>query len=67
MPYDISLCDSKGNELCGSDGHFNIDKRFGLTRIHSEVTEYRSRFQKNFPHKFSHWTHFKFRGMIHKI
>jgi len=67
MSYDISLCDSKGNELCGSEGYFNIDKRFGLARIHSVVFEYRSRFETNFPHKFSHWTHFKFQGMIRKI
>jgi hypothetical protein len=67
MAYDISLCDAKGIDSCGSDGHFNIDKRFGLARIHSEVFEYRSRFEKNFPHKFEQWTHFKYCGRIYKI
>lgn len=67
MPYDITLCDVNGNELCGSDGNFNIDKRFGLARIRSEVFSYRARFEANFPHKFSHWAHFKYRGQIYKI
>lgn len=67
MAYDIELCDKNGKTLCGSDGNFNIDKRFGIARIRSEVFNYRSRFEQNFNHKFSFWTHFKFRGQLFQI
>jgi hypothetical protein len=67
MSYDIELCNDKGMSLCGSDGHFNIDKRFGLTRVRMEVREYRERFKKNFSHKYEHWTHFRFHGRIYTI
>lgn len=67
MAYDIELCDKNGNTLCGSDGNFNIDKRFGLFRIRQEVLNYRERFRINFSHKYEHWTHFKYRGQIYPI
>lgn len=67
MSYDIELCDKFGNTLCGSDGNFNIDKRFGISRIRLHVKEYRERFQKNFSHKFEFWTHFKYRGNLYQI
>lgn len=67
MSYDIELCDKDGNTLCGSDGNFNIDKRFGLERIHETVREYRERFKTNFLHKYEHWTHFKYHGRMYKI
>lgn len=67
MSYDIELCDKFGNTLCGSDGNFNIDKRFGISRIRLHVKEYRERFQKNFSRKFEFWTHFKYRGKLYQI
>ena len=67
MAYDISLCNDKGETLCGSDGNINVDKRFNLSHIHKEVSEYRNRFKKNFLDKFEYWTHFIYRGQIYKI
>lgn len=67
MAYDIELCDRFGNSKCGSDGNFNIDKRFGISRIRIDVIEYRERFKKNFRHKYDFWTHFKYRGKLYQI
>jgi hypothetical protein len=67
MPYDISLCDSNGNTLCGSDGNFNVDKRKNLQNIRREIVEYKERFKTNFPHKYNYWTHFIFKNKLMKI
>lgn len=67
MPYDITLCNKNKETLCGSDGNFNIDKRFGTFRIINEVFNYRERFKINFPHKYEHWTHFIYKGRLYKI
>jgi hypothetical protein len=67
MAYDIELCDNEGVTMLGSDGHFNIDKRFGMYNVCVTVLEYRESFLKNFPHKAEYWTHFRYKGKIWKI
>ena len=53
----VTLCNNKGETMCGTDGHLNIDGRYGLIRTLNECYMYRERFKANFPHKYQYWTH----------
>lgn len=55
----VTLCNDKGETMCGTDGHVSIDGRFGLYRLIGACWDYRASFKKNFPHKYQYWTHVK--------
>ena len=59
MSTKVTLCNDKGESLCGTDGHLQIDGRFGLYRLIQACWDYRTRFQKNFKGKYDYWTHVK--------
>lgn len=54
----IVLTNKEGQAMCGTDGRFEIDGRFGPFRMAVAINEYRERFKKNFRHKYDYWTHF---------
>lgn len=56
--HHITLCNKHGVALCGSDGHLCLDGRFGHRRVVEEVNKYKEGFRKNFPNKYTYWTHF---------
>ena len=55
----VTLCDKNGYTQPGSDGHINVDGRFGIMRIRFAVQDYRERFKTHFKYKYDSWTHFK--------
>ena len=70
MSKKVTLCNSEGERLCGSDGHIQIDGRFNLLSTRFDVRNYRERFRKHFAWKAEYWTHFYFDnqpGKLHSI
>jgi hypothetical protein len=55
---NIVLTNELGAPLCGTDGRFKIDGRFGAFRMAVAIDEYRQSFKKNFRYKYDYWTHF---------
>ena len=58
------LCNSAGDETCGSDNVICIDGRLSIVNRLRVVAQYRQGFKLNFPHKYSAWTHCYFVSRI---
>jgi hypothetical protein len=67
MSKKVTLCNSEGERLCGSDGHIPVDGRFSLFRVRADVVEYRERYRKHFAWKAEYWTHFYFDNQPGKL
>jgi len=63
MRYAI-LCNENGETQGGSDGYIPLVGQHGFHRDMQAVRDYRDRFQKNFNHKYSFWTHVMFSNDI---
>lgn len=56
----VTLCNSEGKSLCGSDGHIHSPGRFYLNTTRFIAARYRERFREHFAWKAEYWTHFYF-------
>lgn len=60
MSNKVTLCNSNGESLCGSDGHITTDGRLNLFNTTLRVRHYRERFRKHLEYQANFWTHFYF-------
>ncbi len=54
------FCDSNGNSPPGTDSTFYVDGRYSTSRRLDVARLQRSRFEKNFVHKYNAFTHVYF-------
>lgn len=67
MSHKVTLCNSEGERLCGSDGHIQVDGRFNLFSTKTRVRHYRERFRKYLTWQAEYWTHFYFDNQPNRL
>lgn len=67
MSKKVTLCNSEGERLCGSNGHIHVDGRFNLISTRFRVSHYRERFRKHLTWQAEYWTHFYFDSQPGKL